>query len=111
MVKDRDPDAPVFGMVTVHPYYPEIGAAADGKPVRYFIRSHAFRTLFAEVTREIAYSLIERNATLRKRGPVFDASDVLTNAERCEFRLESFCNSHALLTCGSFTAKRPLIAA
>jgi len=66
-------------MVTFHPHYPEIVAADDGKPVRYFIRSHAFRKLFTGVTPEIAYSLVERNPTRRKRGPVFDASDVLTN--------------------------------
>ena len=112
MVEDRDPNAPVFGMVTTHPHYPEIGAADDGKPVRYFIRSTAFRKFFAGVTPEIAYSLVERNATRRKRGPVFDASEILMNAngERCEFRLESFCNSHALLTCGSFIGIRAATA-
>ncbi|WP_315731536.1 MULTISPECIES: DUF955 domain-containing protein [unclassified Bradyrhizobium] len=113
MIEDRDPDAPVFGMVTAHPFHPEIGATDDGKPVRYFIRSRAFREYFAGVTPEIAYALIERNATRRKRGPVFDASDVLLNAngERCEFRLESFCNSHALLTYGTFVGIRPITTA
>jgi Zn-dependent peptidase ImmA (M78 family) len=113
MVEDRDPGAPVFGMVTAHPRYPEIGAGADGNPIRYFIRSRGFRDQFGGVFPGDAYALINRHATRRKRGPVFDASDVLpnVNGEKCEFRLESFCNSHALLTYGVFVRVRPSLVA
>jgi len=48
--------------------------------LRYFIRSRAFRDQFGAVSPEQAYALIQRHATHGRRGPVFDASDVLTNA-------------------------------
>lgn len=113
MVEDRDPGTPIFGMVTIHPKHPDIGAGEDGKPVRYFIRSQAFREQFASVSTEAAYALIQKNATHRTRGPVFDASEIVVNSngERCEFRLESFCNSHALLTYGVLTGVRPTTVA
>jgi len=109
MIEDRDPNSPVFGMVTAHPHYPEIGTGEGGKSIRYFIRSRAFRERFGAVVPEAAYALIQRNATRRKRGPVFDATDVLpnSNGEQCEFRLESFCNTHALLTYGVFVRIKP----
>jgi hypothetical protein len=112
MVEDREPERPVFGMVTVHPRYPEIGATDNGASVRYFIRSAAFREKFANITTAAAYATIDRHATHRKRGPVFDATEVLRNAngEACEFRLESFCNGHALLTYGVFVRAMPAFA-
>ncbi len=112
MIEDRDPDAPVFGMVTAHPRYPEIGSGDNGEPIRYFIRSRAFREKFGHITPEGAFALIERNATHKKTGPVFDAMEVLCNAngEACEFQLESFCNSHALLTFGMFVKLKPAFA-
>lgn len=111
MVEDRDPTTPVFGMVTGHPRHSDIGWGDDGEPIRYFIRSRAFRDQFGAVSPEQAYALIQRHATHRRRGPVFDASDVLTNANgaACEFRLESFCNTHALLTYGVFQRARPTL--
>jgi hypothetical protein len=113
MVEDRNPDLPVFGMVTAHPRHPGIGVGADGSPIRYFIRSRAFREQFRGVSPTDAYALIDRYATRRKRGPVFDASDVLSNVngEKCEFRLEGFCNTHALLTFGVFVRVRPSLVA
>ena len=112
MIEDRDPDAAVFGMVTAHPRYPEIGSGDNGEPIRYFIRSRAFRQKFGNITPEDAFALITRNATHRKRGPVFEALDLLANAngEPCEFQLESFCNSHALLTIGMFVRQKPVFA-
>ena len=112
MIEDRDPDAAVFGMVTAHPRYPEIGSGDDGEPIRYFIRSRAFRERFGNITPQSAFALIERNATHKKRGPVFDALEVLPNAngEACEFQLESFCNTHALLTIGLFVRLKPAFA-
>ena len=41
IVEDREPNRPVFGMVTIHPRYPDIGATESGQRVRYFIRSAA----------------------------------------------------------------------
>lgn len=112
MVEDRDPTTPVFGMVTAHPRYLHIGSGENGEQIRYFIRSRAFREQFADVSPDDAFGLIRRHATHRKRGPVFDASDVLRNrnGDACEFRLESFCNGHALLTYGVFVKARPSFA-
>ena len=112
MVEDRDPTAPVFGMVTAHPRYLHIGSGENGEQIRYFIRSRAFRERFAHVSPNDAFGIIRRHATHKKRGPVFDASDVLMdrNGDACEFRLESFCNGHALLTYGVFVKTRPTFA-
>ena len=113
MVEDRNPHTPVFGMVTAHPLYPTIRAGKDGEAIRYFIRSKAFRDQFGHVTADQAYELIARNATRRKRGPVFQVNEAIlnSNGENCEFEIESFCNTHALLTIGKFVKiKNPKIS-
>lgn len=111
MIEDRDPEAAVFGMVTAHPRYPDLGAGKDGEPIRYFIRSRAFREQFGRLTPEAAYALIVRHATYKKRGPVLDASDLIpnNNGEPCEFHLTSFSNTHALLTIGVLLRARPTV--
>lgn len=111
MIEDRDPDAAVFGMVSAHPRYPDLGAGEDGEPIRYFIRSRAFREQFGSLTPQAAYALIVRHATFKKKGPVLDASDLIHNAngEACEFHLKSFSNTHALLTIGILLKTRPTL--
>jgi len=113
MIEDRTPDLPVFGMMTAHPYHPEIGRGEQGEEIRYFIRSAAFRQRFSAITPEQGYALIKRHATRRSRGPVFTASDVLQDdrGEAHEFEFESFCNTHALLTIGSASKLKPGIFA
>jgi hypothetical protein len=108
-VEERDPSKPVFGMISIHPLVPEIGAHDGEHPWRYFIRSPAFKTQFGSVTPEDAYGLILRHATYRTRGPVLLSHDVLhsVTGEDWEFRIESFCNAHALLTLASAVRKRP----
>jgi Zn-dependent peptidase ImmA (M78 family) len=82
MVEDRDPGAPVFGMVTAHPRYPEIGTGENGQAVRYFIRSRAFREKFGSVSPESAYALIKRNVTHKKAAlhMSFQVSPVIPSA-------------------------------
>jgi len=111
MIEDRDPDAAVFGMVSAHPRYPDMGAGDNGEPIRYFIRSRAFRDQFGGLTPQAAYGLIGRHATYRKKGPVLDATEVICNinGESCEFQLNSFSNTHALLTIGVFLRARPTV--
>ncbi len=113
MVEDREPGCPTFGMVTAHPYYPSIGRGDNGEEIRYFIRSQAFRDQFGSVTPEDGYALIKTHSTRRKRGPVFEATDFLvdSNGIRCEFRMESFCNQHAVLTYGVFVRRLPTLVA
>lgn len=112
MVEDRDPGQSVFGMISVHPRYPEIGKHDGPMPWRYFIRSAAFRTQFSNVAPEQAFELIARYASRRKAGPIVDAQDVLPDVTgtHWEFQLESFSTTHALLTFGVVTNQRPLVS-
>jgi len=102
MVEERNPGIPMFGMVSIHPRYPEIGKHDGPDPWRYFIRSLGFRNQFGNVTPGQAYLLIKRKAGWKKRGPIFDGAGFLVdqNGDRREFRIESFSNSHALLSYG-----------
>lgn len=114
MVEGRDPNQPAFGMVSNHPLFPDEIGTHDGEvPWRYFIRSPAFRLQFPGVTPTEAFALISRHCTPRKRGPVFLASDVLTNVagDQWEFSIECFSTTHAVLTlaapirkCGAFVS-------
>ena len=102
IVEDRDPDTPVFGMVTIHPRHPTIGANDSGDSVRYFIRSLAFRQQFPNFSSAEAFSVLSRHASWKKSGPIMDIQHAFhdVNGEVFEFRIESFSNSHALLTYG-----------
>jgi hypothetical protein len=108
LVESRDPALAVFGIVSCHPRFPEIGAHDGADPWRYFIRSPGFRTQFPGVTPEGAFVLITRHCTNRKKGPIFQATDVLENAigEKWEFSVECFSTTHAVLTLGVARAKR-----
>ncbi|MDT9046933.1 hypothetical protein RSW36_27845, partial [Escherichia coli] len=61
-----------------------------------------FRTQFSTMLPEQAYALVSKHATLRRTGPIFSATDVLTDVlgEEWEFEIESFSTKHALLTFG-----------
>ena len=102
VVEDRDPSQPVFGMVSVHPHYPDIGKHDGPTPWRYFIRSVAFQTQFSTISPEKSFALIKLHARGQKTGPVFSAQDVLKDVigDNWEFQIESFSTKHALLTFG-----------
>lgn len=101
-VEERHPTLPMFGMVSIHPRYPQIGAHDGPDPWRYFIRSKGFRTQFGNVTPKQAFDLLRKHSGFAKRGPIVDATDFLLDANsiRREFRLEAFSNSYALLAYG-----------
>jgi len=111
MVEDRNPENPVFGMVTAHPHY-DIGRGVNGEEIRYFIRSRAFARFFSSVTPEEGYELIRGLASRKRAGPILEATHELTNTngERCEFKMESFCNQHALLTYSEMIRVIPSVA-
>jgi len=111
LVEERDPSKPVFGMISVHPNDPNIGAHDGASPWRYFIRSGAFRTQFSNVKPAEVYRLVAHHASYRKRGPVLETHDFLTDiaGEAWEFTIEGFSNSHALLTLGCALRKRSTI--
>lgn len=112
MVEDREPNTPIFGMISSHPHHTDIGGRDDGERVRYFIRSAAFRSQFQAVTPLEGYALIVAHASQNRTGPVVNALCELANSngERCEFRVESFSNHHALLTYGVMTRVIPTLA-
>lgn len=101
-VEDRDPDQPVFGMVSVHPLHADIGQHDGPNPWRYYIRSAAFRAQFPAVQPEHAFGLVTQYAGHRRTGPVFTATHALRDArgDGWEFQLESFSTKYALLTLG-----------
>jgi hypothetical protein len=101
-VEDRDPTQPVFGVISIHPRHPDIGAHNGSNPWRYYIRSAAFRTQFSTTGPETVFELISQYASNKRTGPIFSAVHVLPNAigEDWEFQIESFSTKHALLTFG-----------
>lgn len=104
-VQEREPKSAVFGLVSCHPRHPEIGTGTDGEKIRYFIRSEGFLDRFSNISREYAFEAVAQSASWAKRGTIVDAVHVLTdvNGDRFNFKIESFCNGHALLTMGALT--------
>ena len=111
LVEDRDPRQPVFGVVSVHPRYPDIGKHEGPTPWRYFIRSAAFSTQFSTVSPEKSFELITLHASNRKTGPIFTAQDILKDVigNDWEFQIDSFSTKHAVLTFGFPIQQRSLI--
>lgn len=114
MIEDREPERPVFGMLTAHPHHlndPKIGRDADGREIRYFIRSLGFRRQFGNITPEEGYDLIRTHASRKKGGPLFDASDILidNNGDRCEFEFTGFCNGYGVMTIGALVDRGRIV--
>jgi hypothetical protein len=108
-VEDRDPAWPVFGLISVHPRHPEIGSHDGTEPWRYFIRSAAFGSRFSHVTAQNVFDMVVRHAGASRRGPILHALEALHDARGApwEFEIESFSNSHQLLTLGVARRERP----
>ena len=100
-VEEREPESAVFGLVSIHPKHPDIGVKEYGKAPR-FIRSDGFRRQFNNVSPDRVFSILEQHARRNKGGPVVDTQEILAdcNGEQHVFKIESFSNTHALLTYG-----------
>jgi hypothetical protein len=111
-VEDREPDRPVFGMVSTHPRHPCIGATDSGQPVRHFIRSPAFRARFPQVTPDDAFSILQIHAGWTKRGPIVETDHPVVdgNGEVCEFHIESLSTPYYVLTYATFLRCLPTSA-
>ena len=107
-VEDRNPNEPVFGLVSVHPHYPDVGSHDGPKPWRYFIKSEAFARQFSGISPKVAYELVESHASRRKAGPIFAAQDTIRDdrGTQWEIELECFSTTHSVLTLGHVTKKR-----
>ena len=107
-VQERDAEQPVFGMVSCHPRHPSIGSGSEGQKIRYFMRSKAFRDRFGNVGQDAVYNVLQQSAKWAQRGTVVDCSTALADitGEEYEFRVESFCNTYALLTYGVLIGPR-----
>lgn len=107
-IQERDPETPVFGLVSRHPRYPEIGSGPNGEDVRYYIRSSAFRSQFSNVSEAAAFELVCREASWARKGTIVDCTQHVTdvNGSEWEFRIESFSNGYALLTYGTLVGPR-----
>lgn len=111
VVEDRDPSQPVFGMISEHPFYPEIGKHDGPMPWKYFIRSATFRTQFSNIPPEKVFELIKFHANRRKSGPILASQDLLldvTGKDR-EFQIESFSTTYSLLTLGFTTSPKSIV--
>jgi len=101
-VEDRDPSQATFGLISAHPHHSDIGPTADGTGIHHFITSLGFRQMFPGVTANQAYSLIQRNTSWKRKGPVVSGSDSLIDlrGEKRVIALDGFCNTHQVLTMG-----------
>lgn len=110
-VEERNPDQPVFGVISVHPLHADIGQHDGPHPWRYYIRSAGFRMQFSGIGPEVAFELIRQHATRRRTGPVFSAESVIMDVlgDRWLFQVDSFSTKHALLTLGFPLRRVPLI--
>lgn len=101
-IEDRDPQRASFGLISDHPHHRDIGATADGTGVHHFIASTGFRNLFPAVTANDVYSLVKRNSSRQRRGPMVNGNDALTDlrGDKRSISLDGFCNTHQVLTMG-----------
>lgn len=106
MVEEYWPNQPIFGMISAHPHHPSIG-----KSEQRFIRSAGFRKQFNNVQPLEVYDILKRHARRSKGGPVVDAQDALCdqNGDQFIFQIESFSNTHDLLTIGHCKKQKPII--
>ena len=102
VVEDRDPNQPIFGLISVHPHHRDIGKHGGPTPWRYLVRSAAFHLRFSGVDPAELFALIEKHASYRRTGPIFSSQDILRDVlgNDWEFQIESFSNGYELLTFG-----------
>ena len=113
IIEERDPNSPVFGIVSAHPRYPSIGRTEDGRSIRHFIRSRGFRERFPSMTPEDAYGILKLHAGWTKRGTLFKGDHPLidSNGCLCEFHVDCLATQYYALTYGVFLREIPTLVA
>lgn len=111
IVEEREANRPLFGVVSAHPRYPEIGKTDDGLPVRHFIRSQGFRKQFPAISPEDAYGIIKLHAGWTKRGSLFQIDHPLidVNGTLCEFHVDCLATPYYVLTYGTLVREVPTL--
>lgn len=104
-VEDRNPLEPIFGLISTHPKYADIGPTKDGSGVHHFIKSAAFSRMFPAVTAAQLFDLIRLHTSWKRRGPVVEGTAALMDGGGSSrtIVLDGFCNSHQVLTLGRLT--------
>lgn len=107
-VEETHSQRAIFGMVSAHPHHHSVGGREYGETPK-FIRSERFRQQFSNIEPQDVFSVLQNHARRNKGGPVVHVNECLIdlNGERFEFEIESFSNTHALLTYGICTRKLP----
>ena len=110
-VEDRDPSQPVFGLISHHPRYPEIGTHDGTNPWRHYIGSLAFRSQFAGISASQIFDLVKQHASYRRTGPILEAKEILRDVleDEWEFHIESFSTKYDLLTLGYPINRRKVV--
>ena len=102
---------PAFGMVGSHPHHADINPSGSEDNCKHFIKSSAFEGQFSNVSSDDIYNILKTHAKRNKGGPIVSAVDILSdiNGDMYEFYIESFSNSHALLTYGVINGRHEII--
>lgn len=112
-VEERDPKHAVFGVISIHPRHPSVGAHNGPWPWLYFIRSSAFLSQFPSVSADDVFAIVKQQATDRRVGHVFSTDYVFADliGDDWEYHIESHSTGHALLTLGYLVRRRPVVVA
>lgn len=96
----------LFATIGGHPYY----SRKEIQNIEYFICSESFEQQFSNVTEENVWSWILSYCSHTKVGPLGQAEVVIidVNQESHVFLIESFSNSHSVLTLGRWLYKKPV---
>lgn len=99
-------EEPRLGLISQHPRNPK-----PGDMVRHFVRSEYFANAFPGVTAGEVFSEL-RHYCFKRGGPLGQRLICLTDCagQDHEFLLESFSNTHDVLTLGTYTGKRKAMA-
>lgn len=95
----------LFATIGSHPYHPR----DDLQAIEYFICSEPFEKQFSNITEENVWSWLLSYCTSSKGGPLgqTEIPVVDVNSEEHVFLIESFSNSHSVLTLGRWIHKLP----
>lgn len=104
MVCERNPQQPAFGLMSKHPYYPDLCKKSGDNNVAHFSRSKALIDRFPMLTEDNAYAAVCEHATMARIGWVGEGESILhdANGEAHTFTIFSFSNTYDLLTYGIY---------